>query len=76
MTSQIDELMRMIHLYKYNGETYARVKAALEATLGQPQPVLKPGKSVTTVACSVCGEWQRWTPSGMVCKNGHGGAWS
>lgn len=24
--------------------------------------------------CSVCGEWQRWTPSGMVCKNGHGGA--
>lgn len=23
--------------------------------------------------CSVCGEWQRWTPSGMVCKNGHGG---
>jgi hypothetical protein len=24
--------------------------------------------------CSECGEWQRWTPSGMVCKNGHGGA--
>jgi len=24
--------------------------------------------------CSVCGEWQRWTPSGMCCKNGHGGA--
>ena len=24
--------------------------------------------------CSVCFEWQRWTPSGMVCKNGHGGA--
>ena len=24
--------------------------------------------------CSVCGEWQQWTPSGMVCKNGHGGA--
>lgn len=24
--------------------------------------------------CSMCGEWQRWTPSGMVCKNGHGGA--
>jgi len=24
--------------------------------------------------CSVCGDWQRWTPSGMVCKNGHGGA--
>jgi hypothetical protein len=23
--------------------------------------------------CSKCGEWQRWTPSGMVCKNGHGG---
>lgn len=23
--------------------------------------------------CSVCGEWQRWTPSGMCCKNGHGG---
>lgn len=26
------------------------------------------------VACSVCGEWQRNTRSGMVCKNGHGGA--
>jgi len=24
--------------------------------------------------CVVCGEWQRWTPSGMTCKNGHGGA--
>ena len=24
--------------------------------------------------CSICGEWQIWTPSGMVCKNGHGGA--
>jgi hypothetical protein len=24
--------------------------------------------------CSICGEWQRWTPSGMACKNGHGGA--
>jgi len=24
--------------------------------------------------CVICGEWQRWTPSGMVCKNGHGGA--
>jgi hypothetical protein len=24
--------------------------------------------------CAECGEWQRWTPSGMVCKNGHGGA--
>jgi len=24
--------------------------------------------------CSVCGNWQKWTPSGMVCKNGHGGA--
>lgn len=24
--------------------------------------------------CSVCGEPQRNTPSGMVCKNGHGGA--
>lgn len=23
--------------------------------------------------CSVCDEWQQWTPSGMVCKNGHGG---
>jgi len=23
--------------------------------------------------CSECGAWQRWTPSGMVCKNGHGG---
>jgi hypothetical protein len=24
--------------------------------------------------CAECGAWQRWTPSGMVCKNGHGGA--
>jgi len=24
--------------------------------------------------CAECGEWQKWTPSGMVCKNGHGGA--
>ena len=24
--------------------------------------------------CSECGKWQRWTPSGMTCKNGHGGA--
>ena len=23
--------------------------------------------------CVVCFEWQYWTPSGMVCKNGHGG---
>ena len=36
MTKQIDELMRMIHAYKYNGETYTRVKAALEAASGQP----------------------------------------
>jgi hypothetical protein len=24
--------------------------------------------------CSLCHEWQYWTPSGMTCKNGHGGA--
>ena len=38
----------------------------------QPAPVQEP--DAIGCKCSVCGEWQRWTPSGMVCKNGHGGA--
>lgn len=38
----------------------------------KPAPVQEP--DAIGCKCSVCGEWQRWTPSGMVCKNGHGGA--
>ena len=37
----------------------------------QPTPVQKP--DAMGCKCSECGEWQRWTPSGMVYKNGHGG---
>jgi hypothetical protein len=38
----------------------------------QPQPEQEP--DAIGCQCAECGEWQRWTPSGMVCKNGHGGA--
>jgi hypothetical protein len=38
----------------------------------QPAPVQEP--DAMGCKCSECGDWQRWTPSGMVCKNGHGGA--
>jgi hypothetical protein len=37
-----------------------------------PAPVQEP--DAIGRKCAECGEWQRWTPSGMVCKNGHGGA--
>ena len=30
--------------------------------------------AVDNPLCSVCGEPQMYTPSGIVCKNGHGGA--
>jgi hypothetical protein len=38
----------------------------------QPAPVQEP--DAIGCQCSECGEWQRWTPSGMTCNNGHGGA--
>ena len=34
----------------------------------------KTGPDVIGCKCGECGAWQRWTRSGMTCKNGHGGA--
>ncbi len=45
---------------------YSQIVSALEQ-------VLTP-KAKTADLCSVCGESQFSTPSGIVCRNGHGGA--
>jgi hypothetical protein len=45
---------------------HAALKQALAAPVQEPDAM--------GCKCSICGEWQRWTPSGMACKNGHGGA--
>lgn len=39
--------------------------------IAAPQPV---EPDAIGCRCSVCNEWQKYTRSGMVCKNGHGGA--
>lgn len=69
---------------KANSEKQARSIAELacdDATAGKLLSVkaqqttyleLPIGKAVSC-KCAVCGEWQRSTESGMVCKNGHGG---
>jgi hypothetical protein len=44
--------------------------AARELMAGQPA---QQEPDAIGCKCSECGAWQRWTPSGMVCKNGHGG---
>lgn len=33
----------------------------------------KMDKKTVALKCYMCGEWQIYTRSGMVCKNGHGG---
>jgi hypothetical protein len=46
----------------------------IDLSTQQPASTVQQEPVATGCKCSVCGEWQRWTPSGMVCKNGHGGA--
>ena len=48
------------------------ITALRKALAEQPAPVQRP--DAIGCKCSECGKWQRWTPSGMTCKNGHGGA--
>jgi hypothetical protein len=45
----------------------------LPSPLAQPAPTVQKPDAMGC-KCAECGAWQRWTPSGMVCKNGHGGA--
>lgn len=45
-----------------------------QPTKDLPKEEKKPGRVKARYICSVCKEPQRWTPSGPVCKNGHGGA--
>jgi len=47
-------------------EAITAIKEALAAPKQEPDAM--------GCKCAECGAWQRWTPSGMVCKNGHGGA--
>jgi hypothetical protein len=63
---QIEQLM----LITSNSPANASLHRMLQGLLAQPEqePVAIGCK------CSECSEWQRWTPSGMTCKNGHGGA--
>lgn len=54
-------------------EELRRLQAELDAIKqALAAPVQKP--DAMGCKCAECGAWQRWTPSGMVCKNGHGGA--
>jgi hypothetical protein len=52
----------------------AGLKTLQESTPEEQQRLLIPNNSIEQPYCSVCREPQHVTPSGLVCKNGHGGA--
>lgn len=45
-----------------------------KASIGADRAAQPQGEPAIGCKCPLCGEWQRSTRSGMVCKNGHGGA--
>jgi hypothetical protein len=51
-----------------NDQAITAIRVALAEQPAQQEP------DAIGCKCSECGKWQRWTPSGMTCKNGHGGA--
>jgi len=59
------------HIDQAKDDAIAAIKQALIYASHLAAPVQKP--DAMGCKCAECGAWQRWTPSGMVCKNGHGG---
>lgn len=62
-----------ISTFTFNAQTLHGFTRAVLAKWGTPAPVRVEPDAVGC-RCSICNEWQRWTTSGMTCKNGHGGA--
>lgn len=78
LTSMLSDVQEQVAQNDQEGARQAinRIKLLIREHLG---PESAPAQVEATpdangVRCSVCGEWQRSTPAGMVCKNGHGGA--
>ena len=56
-------------------KTLETLQKMADKFLGEPKPYyMDEEKKWTGKNCSVCGEPQWETPSGVTCKNGHGGA--
>jgi hypothetical protein len=71
MTKESDALAAFLSACIDGGMSGGEMKIAMAkfTRLAQPQ-----GEPAIGCKCPLCGEWQRSTRSGMVCKNGHGGA--
>ncbi len=68
LLEQALEALECAYSENYDGAKIHGAKVAIRAHLAQPQ-----GEPAIGCKCPLCGEWQRSTRSGMVCKNGHGG---